>query len=386
MRFLHTSDWHVGKTLRGESRLDEHRAVLAEIAGLAAEHSVDAVLVTGDLFESAAPTPDAQRVVWDALLSLRATGATVLAIAGNHDNAASFDAFRPLAAAAGITLLGYPTRAQAGGVVEVRARGGEVAQVALLPFLSQRYAVKAEQVMGLDAAQMTGVYADRFARIVAALCEAMRDDAVRVLCTHATLRGGRRGGGERDAQTILEYEVDPSVFPAALHYVAAGHLHRTQSIDAPAPCWYPGSPVQVDFGEEGHDSAVLLVESRLGVRTTVRALPLSSPARLQTLRGSMAQLEALAGTTGDTWLRIVVEELGRPGISDEVRALFPRAVDVRVQSAPVSDSRERRERADQSPRELFTQFLDETGHARDQRLLELFDELVDEVVAEEAWR
>ena len=59
MKILHTSDWHVGKLLRGISRLDEHRAVLAEIAELAAAEHVDCVLVTGDLFESAAPLPDA---------------------------------------------------------------------------------------------------------------------------------------------------------------------------------------------------------------------------------------------------------------------------------------------------------------------------------------
>ena len=75
MRILHTSDWHVGKLLRGHSRLDEHRAVLDEIVTVARDEAVDLVLVTGDLFDSAAPPPDAQRVVWDALLGLRATGA-----------------------------------------------------------------------------------------------------------------------------------------------------------------------------------------------------------------------------------------------------------------------------------------------------------------------
>ena len=50
MRFLHTGDWHVGKAMRGRSRADEHRAVLAEVAALAESEQVDAVLVAGDLF------------------------------------------------------------------------------------------------------------------------------------------------------------------------------------------------------------------------------------------------------------------------------------------------------------------------------------------------
>ncbi|HJT37585.1 MAG TPA: exonuclease subunit SbcD, partial [Actinomycetota bacterium] len=66
MKLLHTSDWHVGKTLRGRDRSDEHRAVLEEITGIARDHSVDLVIVAGDLFESAAPTPDAERIVYRA--------------------------------------------------------------------------------------------------------------------------------------------------------------------------------------------------------------------------------------------------------------------------------------------------------------------------------
>jgi len=74
VKLLHTADWHVGKQLRGRSRLDEHRRVLGEIAQVAAREQVDVVLVVGDLFETTAPSPDAQRVVWDRLLGLRATG------------------------------------------------------------------------------------------------------------------------------------------------------------------------------------------------------------------------------------------------------------------------------------------------------------------------
>ena len=110
MRFLHTSDWHVGKTLKGHSRLPEQQAVLAEIVRLAAEHEVDAVLVAGDLYETASPTAEAQQLVVRTLLALRGTGAEVVAIAGNHDHAPTLDAYRPLADAAGITLVGRVRR------------------------------------------------------------------------------------------------------------------------------------------------------------------------------------------------------------------------------------------------------------------------------------
>src|SRR4051812_38426144 len=106
MRFLHTSDWHVGKTLKGRPRLEEQREVLREIVQITRREQVDAVLIAGDLYDTAAPNASAQQLVINALLALAGTGAHVVAIAGNHDHAATLDAYRPLAGHAGITLVG----------------------------------------------------------------------------------------------------------------------------------------------------------------------------------------------------------------------------------------------------------------------------------------
>ena len=70
VRILHTSDWHVGRTIRGRSRTSEHHEVLAEIAGVAADKEVDLVLVAGDVFDAATPPPEAERIVYRALLDL----------------------------------------------------------------------------------------------------------------------------------------------------------------------------------------------------------------------------------------------------------------------------------------------------------------------------
>jgi len=117
VKLLHTSDWHVGKTLKGRSRLDEQREVLAQVVAVAREQQVDAVLIAGDLYDSSAPSAAAQQLVIRGLLALRDTGAEVIAIAGNHDHPATFDAYRPLMAAAGITLVGTARDAESGGVV-----------------------------------------------------------------------------------------------------------------------------------------------------------------------------------------------------------------------------------------------------------------------------
>ncbi len=311
MKILHTSDWHVGKLLRGISRLDEHRAVLAEIAELAATEQVDCVLVTGDLFESAAPPPDAQRVVWDALLALRATGARVVVIGGNHDNQYVFDAWAPVFDAAGITLLGHAARAERGGVVEWETTGGEPVVCALVPFVSQRYAVKAEQLLELDAAQAVGRYAERMRVLIDALSASFRPGAVNLLAAHCFVPGGRLGGGERDAHIANEYGVEAVHFPSRANYVALGHLHRAQRVEAPAPAWYAGSPIQVDFGEELDAKHALVVETAPGVPAHVEKRVLHRGWTLRTLTGTVDELQAAARDTGDAWLRVVVREPAR---------------------------------------------------------------------------
>ncbi|HEV8065486.1 MAG TPA: exonuclease subunit SbcD, partial [Acidimicrobiales bacterium] len=211
MRLLHTSDWHVGKTLRGLSRLEEQQAVLGEIVAVAAAEEVDLVVVAGDVFETAAPSPEAQRLAWQTLLQLRALGAQVLVVAGNHDNAQVFEALRPVFAGAGITVLGRPVPAPDGGVVRLDC-GGTPVCIALVPFCSQRGIVRSVELMSQDAARNAAGYAERLAFIVGNLTTSFADDAVNLVVAHAFVRGGRLGGGERDAQTIEDYWVDAASF------------------------------------------------------------------------------------------------------------------------------------------------------------------------------
>lgn len=378
-KILHTSDWHVGKGIRGRSRAEEHRAVLAEIVELARSEEVDLVLVAGDLFDTAAPTPEAEELVWRVLLDLAGTGAAVVALAGNHDHPARFEAARGLAGHAGITLVGHARRPDDGGLLELTTRSGTRLQVAVLPFCSQRYVVQAAHLMSADAATHAQAYATWMAQLVSGLCTGFDPGAVNILAAHLAARGGMKGGGERDASLTEAYWVDPVDFPAAAHYVALGHLHRTQSIPAGAPVWYCGSPLQLDFGETENRPAVLLVEAEPGTPATVRKLPLTSGRRLRTLQGSLSDLEALTGTTGDDFLRVFVTERARVGLADDVRELFPEAVDVRVvpEAAATEAPVEAVRRVGRTPHELFAEYLAANGVA-DPRLERLFARLLDE--------
>lgn len=381
MKILHTSDWHVGKALKGRSRAEEHEAVLAEIAAVARRERVDLILVVGDLFETAAPTAESERIVYRALLDLAATGATVALVAGNHDNERRLHAVEPLLGLGNVVARPMFAKPEDGGVIAVGTPSG-TARLALLPFLSQRYVVRAEDLMNpeRDAAEHSQAYDARVRNIVAGLVQGMSPDTVNLVAAHLMVAGGVLGGGERSAHTIFDYCVSPLAFPAHLHYVALGHLHRVQRIDGPCPIWYCGSPLALDFSETEDDKCVLLIEAAPGRPAEVERVPLSAGRRLRRLEGALGDLRALAGGTGDDFLQVFVKEARRAGLAEEVRELFPDAVDVRVDAPVDGRAAERPSRGDKRPDELFAEFLTARG-VEDPRLLEMFKTLWDEAHA-----
>jgi exonuclease SbcD len=384
MRLLHTSDWHVGKAIRGRSRADEHQAVLAEIAAVAESRSVDLVIVAGDLFDTATPTAESERIVYRALLDLAAGGRPVVVIAGNHDSPGRLAAVAPLSEASGVHVASTIRPPDDGGVLEVPV-GGETALVALLPFPSQRYVVTADLLMSSnDATEAHAHYADRVNRILGALTSGFGGSTVNVIAAHLMVLGGAMGGGERGAHTVFDYWVPATAFPSSCQYVALGHLHRAQRLDGPAPLHYCGSPLQLDFGETANQPVVNVIDVRAGLPAEVKPVELTAGRRLRTLKGLLSLMGEQVDADSDDHLRLVLEDPPRIGLADEARELFPAAVEVVLAAREDDDRRSAHagdgggRRLQRTPHELFSAYLDER-EAGDERVLALFDELVDEL-------
>lgn len=373
MKFLHTADWHVGRTIRGRSRDDEHIAVLGEIATIARDEQVDLILVAGDIFDNAAPTAAAEEIVYRVLLEMAET-APVVMVAGNHDSPARLRAVAPLLRLGRVIVGTQILRPDQGGTIAVP---GLPIRIALVPFIGKRGIVRVEEILALDTPALIGEYAARVQRIIEALCEEMSTDSVNMIVGHLMVLGGKTGGGERIAH-LFDYAIPALSFPGHLSYVALGHLHRAQRVPAPAPIWYSGSPLQLDFGEEEDLKSVALVEVEPGLPAKVDLRSLHSGKRLRTLRGTLAEVTAAGGQVGDDYLRIELEEKARTGLADEVRELFPGAVEVRLAGDEARrPGQTTPPRLGRDPAELFGEYL-ASRNVDDPALAALFADLLAE--------
>lgn len=379
MRIVHTSDWHAGRVWKQRSRLDELGAVLDHLAEHIERTGVDLLLVTGDVFDSGAPSAAAEKLVFSFLKRVGGRGVQTVLIAGNHDSAARIDAWGQLAELVGVHARGRPRRPEEGGVIELTTKDGEVAVVATLPFASPRHLVSALDMAEGDT-EAASRYADRMRRAIDRLCRAFRADAVNLLCAHTHLDGAVLSNSERTVHVGDDWAATPQGLPSNAHYVALGHIHRPQTVDAPSPTRYAGSPLQLDFGEEGEQKSFVVVEASAGTPARVERVPYEGGRPLRTVQASLSEIEARVGELREAgWLRVRVDvERPDPEVNQRVRGWLPNAVSVDV-VLPEADEDEPAPLvtlADHRPREVFAAYY-EGAHGRhpDGALLDLFDEL-----------
>lgn len=382
MRLLHTGDWHVGKTLARRSRLDEAREAIESVAAVAVDESVDAVLVCGDVFEHQNPSPEAEQVVYDALLRFEAEKIPVVLLAGNHDHPQRWRALEPLLSRFSVHVVPEVRRPELGGIVEIPAKDGSTSvQIAALPWVTERRLIGAAELMGL-AEQPYQTYAAEVARLVEALCAAFDPSKCNVLAAHMYVSGAKPAGSER-ALTIGDvFAVAPQAIPATAQYAALGHVHRPQRVPGVSvPARYAGSLLQLDFGEAGQEKTIVLVDLQPGKPASVAEIPLAAGRQLIDVRGTLDELEQLRGTFDDAFLRVfLICERPQPGLGDQVRELLPNALEVRLEYERLDVERQRLDVRELTARELFERYYRERHAAEaDPDLLGLFDRLLDEV-------
>jgi len=327
MRIIHTSDWHIGRRFERESLEADQRAFLGWLAGLVAEEHVDLVLVAGDVYDRSQPAEDAVALLDAGLDALRAAGAQVVLVPGNHDSA------RRLGFGAGRQALGGVhvfADDQHPPVPRVLTAGEERVAVVAVPFLDP-YGVPAPED-GPDGSPRTRTHEHVLADAVEA-GRALLDpaDPVPTVCVaHAYVAGGEASDSERALSIGGTDRVDPAVL-AGFDYVALGHLHRPQRIGGDDAMAYSGSPLPYSFSET-HPKSVRLLELDADGLRSVRTVPVPVGRPVVTLTGTLEEL--LDDPSYDRWLdhwvaARLTDETVRTQPMERLRARFPHAVSLR---------------------------------------------------------
>jgi len=323
MRLLHTSDWHLGRSLHRADLRAAQAAFLDHLVAVARAEKVDAVLVAGDVYDRAVPPVDAVELCEDALLRLHDTGAAIVLISGNHDSARRLGFGSGLLEKAGVHLRTRPG-ALARPVVLEDAHGPVA--VYGVPYLEPD-AVRGE--LPQAGAGSVPAASRGHAGVLGHVVACIRADAEargihrRVVMAHGWVAGGAASESERDITVGGVGQVPAELF-APFSYVALGHLHGQQTI---APhLRYSGSPLPYSFSEAAHRKGSWLVE--LDAQGTARAEQVPAPLhrRLSVLRGQLADLLGSAAYTGyeDDFVSVTLTDPRRPeGAMDALRARFP---------------------------------------------------------------
>jgi exonuclease SbcD len=303
MRFLHTSDWHLGRTFHGHDLVADQRVVLAALAAAAGDHEVDAVLVSGDIYDRAVPSAEAMQAATSAVTAIRETGAQVVAISGNHDSAPRLGVFSDMLALGGLHL--HTSVGRIGKPVLLSDDDGPVACYPI-PYLEPDVA---RTVLGVQGP------AGHREMLTAAMALVGKDLAGQpsgtrsVALAHAFVVGGTPSGSERPI-TVGGVESVPGAVFDGIDYVALGHLHGRQTLDHRMR--YSGSPLPYSFTEANHYKGAWLVD--LGASGAVNATWIDLPVvrGLATVRGPLQEVLEAHGDLAEHYLAVELTDPVRP--------------------------------------------------------------------------
>jgi exonuclease SbcD len=360
MKFVHTSDLHLGRQFNGIALDQDHNAILEQIARAVIDHAADVLIIAGDIFDRAAPPAAAVRQ-FNAFLSRIAseTDAAVVMIAGNHDSGDRI---------ASMSIMTDTRRALIRGVISVDEKPlllSDTHGVVAFSGLPFAYEYAARECFS-DETMQTPEHV-----LTAQLASAQRhvpDGARWVVVSHAFVAGASGSESERSLVRVGGIETVPSRAYAGAHYVALGHLHRPQSAGAPHIC-YSGSPLAFGFDEADAAKSMNLVEIDRTGGATIKMIPFQPLRQVRVLRGKHAEL-LLAQPSDDFIKAILTDDTPVIDAMKRLRGVFPNACDLlyaRDERARENKPFEVRAIAAADPAEVVNDFL---GLVRDQRMTE----------------
>ena len=324
MKVLHTSDWHIGRSLYGRKRYPEFGSFLDWLAETIQQHEIDVLLVAGDIFDTSAPSNRSQQLYYRFLCQVAGSPCRhVVIIAGNHDSPSFLNAPRELLKALDVHVVGNSTEAPEDEVFVLRNKQDDPELiVCAVPYLRDRdirTAEAGESVKDKEKKLIEGIRTHYAA--VAALAEQKRKelgvDIPIVAMGHLFTAGGQTvdGDGVRELYVGSLAHVTAGIFPAIFDYLALGHLHVPQKVNNLENIRYSGSPLPMGFGEAKQQKSVCKVvfdqqdDHRMAVSVQLIDVPVFQ--KLERVKGDWdsisSRIRELSATDSQGWLEIIYE-------------------------------------------------------------------------------
>lgn len=319
MKILHTSDWHIGRTLYGRKRYEEFEAFLAWLDKTINEQEVDVLLVAGDVFDTNAPSNRAQELYYSFLSRIsKSCCRHIIIIAGNHDSPSFLNAPKELLKALNVHVVGGSASSLEDEVLVLfDKQDAPELIVCAVPYLRDRdirTTEAGENIEDKERKLVDGIR-DHY-EAVATLAEEKRRafniDLPIVGMGHLFTSGGRTidGDGVRELYIGSLAHVTAEIFPTSFNYLALGHLHIPQKIGGREHMRYSGSPLPMGFGEANQKKSVCLVELN-NSEPSVCLIDVPLFQELRQITGDWdvvdQQINALVGSKSKCWLEVIYD-------------------------------------------------------------------------------
>ena len=319
LKLLHTSDWHIGRTLYGRKRYEEFEAFLTWLAETIQQNEIDALLVAGDVFDTSAPSNRAQELYYRFLCRVAASSCRhVVVVAGNHDSPSFLNAPKELLKALDVHVVGSSTESPEDEVLVLcNEQDAPELIVCAVPYLRDRdirVAEAGESVEDKERKLIEGIRTHYAA--VAALAEQKREELgvdIPIVGTgHLFTAGGQTvdGDGVRELYVGSLAHVTAGIFPACFNYLALGHLHVPQKVNGSETIRYSGSPLPMGFGEAKQQKSVCQVEFH-STAASVQLIDVPIFQKLERVKGDWEGISnriiELSATDSQGWLEVIYD-------------------------------------------------------------------------------
>jgi len=319
VKILHTSDWHIGRTLYGRKRYEEFESFLTWLSETIQQNEIDVLLVAGDVFDTSAPSNRAQELYYRFLCRVAASSCRhVVIAAGNHDSPSFLNAPKELLKALDIHVVGSSTESPEDEVLVLRnEQDAPELIVCAVPYLRDRdirVAEAGESVEDKERKLIEGIRTHYAA--VAALAEQKREELgvdIPIVGTgHLFTAGGQTvdGDGVRELYVGSLAHVTAGIFPACFNYLALGHLHVPQKVNGSETIRYSGSPLPMGFGEAKQQKSVCQVEFH-STAASVQLIDVPIFQKLERVKGDWEGISnriiELSATDSQGWLEVIYD-------------------------------------------------------------------------------